>query len=106
MNIDFNVDPVFSSYVLALVVTGVIMMLLASVGRTSTGLRLFNGLVGAAFFGYGIYLAFFFTGAEYFIFFKAFILPAILIFKTVVSLFSKEQEEATPAPDAVVQPAE
>lgn len=83
MNIDFGQHPGFSTYVVLLMVSGVAMMLMASAGRAGRGVRLLNGLFGIGFFVYGLYLGFFFQGGSYLIFFKAFILPVVLAFKTV-----------------------
>ena len=49
-----------------------------------------------AFFGYGIYLAFIFTGGTYFILFKAFILPVVLIVNFFRSLKSRKTDVAAP----------
>lgn len=43
------------------------------------GRRVVNGLIGAAFLGYGIYLAVFFDRGEYRIFLWVFILPLTLL---------------------------
>ncbi len=83
MNIDFGQHALFSTYVLLLMGTGLAMMLLTSIGRAGRGLRLLNGLFGLGFFGYGFYLAFLFDGGSYIIFFKAFILPVVLVLRTV-----------------------
>lgn len=104
MNIDFDHHPGFSTYVVLLIGSGVAMMLMACIGRTSHGLRLLNGLFGAGFFGYGVYLGFMFQGGSYFIFFKAFILPAVLAFRTVQSAMThrgaSDRLPATAAPAA------
>lgn len=87
MNIDFSARPGFSAYVLLLMFSGVIMLGLSSpaIKRSTRGLRLLNGLFGAGFVIYGFYLAFIFNGGTYIIFFKAFILPVLLIVNTVRS---------------------
>src|SRR3954452_16795490 len=85
MNIDFDARPGFSIYVLLLMFSGVVMIVLASpaVKRSSTGVRVLNGIFGAGCFGYGFYLAFIFDGGTYLIFFKAFTLPVVLIVRTI-----------------------
>ena len=87
VNIDFQTDPGFSAYVVLLMVSGIAMLVMASptVKRSTTGLRALNALFGLGFLGYGFYLAFLFHGGGYFIFFKAFILPVLLILRTVRS---------------------
>ncbi|MGZ4437318.1 MAG: hypothetical protein ACXVW6_06740 [Nocardioidaceae bacterium] len=105
MNIDFNQDPLFSTYVVLLILSGVAMMLMAGLLRTGTGLRLLNGLFGLGFFGYGIYLGFIFAGGSYLIFFKAFILPVVLVFRTAQSVAARRAESERPAPAAPVAPA-
>ena len=47
------------------------------------GMRALNALFGVGFLGYGFYLAFLFHGGGYLIFFKAFILPVLMIFRTI-----------------------
>ncbi len=104
MNIDFGQHPGFSAYVLLLIGTGIAMMLMTSIGRAGRGLRLLNGLFGLGFFGYGFYLAFLFDGGSYVIFFKAFILPVVLVLRTVQSVVGKGRT-ATMQPAAAVPPA-
>jgi hypothetical protein len=45
----------------------------------SVGMRVLDGVIGLAFLGYGGYLALFFEGGEYRMFFYAFIVPIALI---------------------------
>ncbi|MGZ4486106.1 MAG: hypothetical protein ACXVW8_17430, partial [Nocardioidaceae bacterium] len=93
MNIDFSADPGFSAYVLPLMFSGIVMVVLASpvVKNSRPWLRLLNIAVGLGFFGYGFYLAFLFQGGTYFMFFKAFILPALLIFRTIQGAVMKRR---------------
>ena len=99
MNIDFGLDPLFSSYVLLLMGSGLAMLVLAGVARTGNGLRALNAVVGLGFLGYGFYLGFLFQGVSYLIFFKAFILPAVLAFKSVQAwVGSRRQVAPAPAP--------
>ena len=104
MNIDFSLDAAFSTYVVLLILSGAAMMVLAPVGRTSAGLRLANGLFGMGFLGYGLYLAFIFQGGSYIMFFQAFILPAVVIFRTVKSLISNRGKEEVQVAPASTQP--
>ena len=108
MNIDFSTQPGFSAYVLLLMATGIAMVVLASpaVRRSTMVLRVINTIVGLGFFGYGFYLTFFFDGGSYFIFFKAFILPALLILRTVQAARASRKQAAQPAAQqAVAAPA-
>ncbi len=85
MNLDFGAEPLFSWYVVLLCLSGIAMFVLSAIGRSgqSTGVRAFTALVGAAFLGYGVYLGFIFDGGSYLLIFKAFILPAILLFNFI-----------------------
>ncbi|MFC1444285.1 hypothetical protein ABUW04_39265 [Streptacidiphilus sp. N1-10] len=91
MNLDFSAQPLFSWYVVLLAVSGVAMVALAAARSGSTGMRVFNALVGVAFLGYAIYLAFIFEGGTYFIMFKAFILPVLLIANGIKSIAARRQ---------------
>jgi len=71
---------VFHIYQLFLIVSGVVMLVLAGIGsRRSPGLRIWNGILGAAFLIYGLYLLLFFKGGHYFLFFYVFILPVLMV---------------------------
>lgn len=99
MNLDFTGHPGFSWYVVLLLFTGVAMVVLSAINvrGQSTGWRIFNVVVGVGFFGYGVYLLLFLQpGQTYLIFFKAFILPVVLIFRWVRGAVS-----APPKPAAV-----
>ena len=106
MNIDFAAAPGFSTYVVLLIVSGVAMLLMAALAHTSGGLRLLNAVVGLAFFGYGLYLGFMFDGGGYLIFFKAFILPAVLVFRSIKSMVAgpRQVHTSTAAPAQPVEP--
>ncbi|MEV4616761.1 hypothetical protein AB0K43_29835 [Kitasatospora sp. NPDC049258] len=102
MNLDFTAEPLFSWYVVLLAVSGLAMVVLAIVAAgQSGGMRALNGLFGAAFLGYAVYLGFIFEGGEYRMFFQAFILPVLLIVKFVKGL----SERGTQAPAQPVHPA-
>ena len=100
MNIDFSASPGFSAYVVLLLISGVAMLVIAALnsGGQSAGWRIFNAVVGVAFLGYGVYLAFVFTGGTYLIVFKAFILPIVLIVNFFRSLRARNTDAAAPSP--------
>ncbi|MYU04035.1 hypothetical protein GTY81_09065 [Streptomyces sp. SID8366] len=81
MNLDFSAEPLFSWYVVLLFISGAAMLILGVVnaGGLSKGWRAFNVIAGLGFMGYGIYLGFIFQGGSYLIFFKAFILPVMVV---------------------------
>jgi hypothetical protein len=70
----------FHVYEVFLIISGIAMLVLASL-RTgqSTPRRIWSAVLGAAFLAYGLYLLLFFTGGHYFLFFYVFILPILLI---------------------------
>jgi hypothetical protein len=104
VNIDFSADPGFSSYVLLLMAAGIAMVVMASpaVRRSTMPLRILNTVVGLGFFGYGFYLAFLFDGGSYLMFFQAFILPVVLIFRTIQA--ARARTRTAPAADAPAAP--
>lgn len=70
----------FGFYVAMLFVSGIVVIVVALVAsELHPGRRVVNGLIGAAFLGYGIYLAVFFHSGEYRIFLWVFILPFVLL---------------------------
>jgi predicted lipid-binding transport protein (Tim44 family) len=95
VNIDFSAAPGFSAYVLLLIFSGVAMIVMASptVKHSTMGVRALNALFGVGFLGYGFYLAFMFHGGGYIIFFKAFILPVLMIFRTIRSARASRSQE-------------
>ena len=123
MNIDFSANPGFSAYVVLLMLSGIAMIIMASptVKHSTMGVRAMNALFGVGFLGYGFYLAFLFSGGGYLIFFKAFILPVLMIFRTIRSARAARSQEvpaqagapafaehtsALPPPPRSAQPAE
>jgi hypothetical protein len=99
MNIDFGADPTFSSYVLLLMLSGIVMVIMATPKVRSTPfLRLLNVVLGLGFFGYGFYLAFLFQGTSYFLFFQAFIVPIALVLRTVQGALAARRAAARIAP--------
>jgi TM2 domain-containing membrane protein YozV len=95
VNIDFSANPGFSAYVVLLMLSGVAMIIMASptVKHSTMGVRALNALFGVGFLGYGFYLAFIFSGGGYIIFFKAFILPALMIFRTIRGARAAQSQE-------------
>jgi hypothetical protein len=112
VNIDFSAAPGFSAYVLLLMASGIAMVVMASpaVRRSTLPLRILNTVLGLGFFGYGFYLAFLFDGGSYWMFLQAFILPVLLIFRTIqAARLSRRQAAARAAAapgDVTPAPAE
>ncbi|NDK25307.1 hypothetical protein FSY75_12745 [Streptomyces sp. TR1341] len=104
MNLDFSAEPLFSWYVVLLFISGAAMLILGvlNAGGLSKGWRAFNVIAGLGFMGYGIYLGFIFQGGTYIVFFKAFILPIMVIVNFFRSL---SRRKATPAPQPMGAPA-
>jgi len=108
VNLDFGAEPLFSWYVVLLAVSGIAMVAIGAInfGALSIGWRIFNAVAGVGFFGYAVYLGFIFEGGEYVLFFKAFILPVVMVINFVRSLAAKNAAGA-PQPAPVAQtPAE
>ncbi|MFC7863925.1 hypothetical protein [Streptomyces murinus] len=103
MNLDFGAEPLFSWYVVLLFISGAAMLILGVINASglSKGWRAFNVIAGLGFMGYGIYLGFIFQGGTYIVFFKAFILPVMVIVNFFRSL---SRRKATPAPQPVAAP--
>ncbi|MFJ1757847.1 hypothetical protein [Kitasatospora sp. NPDC088134] len=99
MNIDFSADPLFSWYVVLLLISGIAMVGIGAMNNSglSGGWRAFNAIAGVGFAGYAIYLGFIFEGGSYIIFFKAFILPVIMIVNFFRSLANRSKATTTPA---------
>lgn len=93
-NLDFSGHPGFSWYVVLLIISGVAMLGLAAAFPSRPLHRGLNGVFGLGFVGYGIYLAFIFSGGTYVIFFKAFILPVVLIASTIRARVGARQGRA------------
>jgi uncharacterized membrane protein len=71
---------VFYIYVLFLILSGIAMLVMASIktGQTTTR-RTWNAILGAGFTVYGLYLLLLFHSGHYVIFFYVFILPILMI---------------------------
>ena len=103
-NIDFTNHAGFSWYCLLLMFTGIAMLVIALVrGQTSVS-KILNVVFGAGFLIYGFYLTFLFHGGTYFVFFKAFILPALLIVNTIRSAARRRARQALPGQSQSPQP--
>ncbi|MBB5871310.1 putative lipid-binding transport protein (Tim44 family) [Allocatelliglobosispora scoriae] len=105
-NLDFDADPGFSAYVVLLVISGLIMLFLgiSGVGEQTKGERAVSAVVGLAFFGYGFYLALLFDGGTYWIVFKAFIVPAVLIFNVIRNAITRRKERKAGPVEAQANP--
>lgn len=70
----------FHLYTVVLILSGIAMLLMASVktGQTTTR-RIWNAAFGAGFTLYGLYLLVLFRGGHYLIFYYVFILPILMI---------------------------
>jgi hypothetical protein len=88
---------VFDIYVLFLILSGIAMLVMASVktGQTTTR-RAWNAVFGAGFTVYGLYLLLFFNGGHYLMFYYVFILPILMVvrFFRDRSAFQAGQEAA------------
>lgn len=88
----------FAAYTILLMASGVLLVVLgAAVGGQAALYRVLNIAIGLAFFGYGFYLAFLFQGGEYRIFLYAFVVPILLIVRTIQARRARARA-ATPAP--------
>ena len=89
----------FMTYVIALGVSGALLILVALVGFGSTvASRVISGLVGLAFAGYAIYLQFFLADdATFNMYYYAFIVPILVLIQVFRSRKQKKEEEAAPA---------
>jgi hypothetical protein len=99
-NLDFSNHTGFSWYVILLVISGIAMMGLAFVAAKPLT-RLLNLLFGVGFVVYGVYLGWVWQGGTYVIFFKAFILPVVLIYATLRTGIAKRKARGSaisPAP--------
>jgi hypothetical protein len=85
---------------LLLLVSGALLIVVgASLPGQTTSYRVVNVLVGVAFFGYGLYLEFLFTGGKYFVFYYVFAAPVLLVIRTF-----KARNAAKAAQAAQAQP--
>ena len=84
-------DGQLLGYTALLAVAGLLMLGLAATGfgRQTAGQRLLNGVLGAGFLGYAIYLFFIFDGGTVIILWYVFILPVLLIVQAVRRAFAR-----------------
>jgi hypothetical protein len=82
-NLDFTDQAGFSWYCLLLLFSGVALLALFLLPGLTRGGRVLNLLFGIGFLGYAIYLIFLFHGGTYVIFFKAFIVPVVLVINSL-----------------------
>ena len=96
-NIDFSNEPLFSSYVIMLILTGTGTFAFALTGlrNESVGKRVGAVALGLVMFGYGVYLAFIFEGGTYHVFWQVFLAPVVLI--SVVASSLSERKKAVVA---------
>lgn len=85
MNIDFSAHPGFSFYIILLAVSGALMVGMGTTALSGrrTGARILNTVLGVGFLGYAFYLAFIFHSGHYIVFFQVFIVPILMIARTI-----------------------
>jgi hypothetical protein len=93
----------FYAYAILMMVSGIAMIVIAAaVSTQGAGSRVFCGLFGAGYLGYGVYLLAFQRNGGYFVFFYALILPVLLIIRAVRAAAARSAERrilaATPKP--------
>jgi hypothetical protein len=95
-------ESTFMTYVIALGVSGALLLLVAIIGFGSTvASRVISALVGLAFAGYAIYLQFFMADdATFNMYYYAFIVPILVLIQVFRSRKQKKEAEATEAPAA------
>ncbi|MFF2267788.1 hypothetical protein ACFVSK_17515 [Cellulosimicrobium cellulans] len=97
-------DSVFLLYVGLLALAGIIQLVIAGIGFGASGAtRLLSGAFGLGFLGYAIYLAFFFAGGSFAMFWYAFVAPVAMIAQVVKN--RRERQATQPAPVATQPPA-
>jgi len=89
----------FDLYAVLLMVSGLLLIVAAFMlaGQRKGG-RILNGVIGLAFFGYGFYLEFLFTGGTYRIFFYAFVVPVLLLIQAFRARKEAQARTAQPVP--------
>jgi hypothetical protein len=101
-------DTLFNVYWIALIASGIIMLAIAGTGfgGLAPGGRAINGVFGLAFLGYGLYLGLFFDGGTYWMFFKAFIVPVLLVVNAIRNAVRRRQPTPPPPPAMQGYPAQ
>ena len=85
-------ELVFDTYTVLLMISGLLLIIVgAAVSGPSTGSRVLTVLAGVAFFGYGFYLEFLFTGGTYRIFFYAFVVPVLVTYRAIMAHRAKRE---------------
>jgi hypothetical protein len=105
-------DGTFLAYIVALVISGLAVIVVAALPLgTSAGMRILNVVLGLAMLGYAFYLFFILQGGTVHIFFYVFVLPILLIWRTVQGWRANraarraQQIPGVPTPPAPGQPA-
>jgi hypothetical protein len=78
-NLNFAHNAGFSWYCLLLMLSGILMVALGVMRARRPARRVVRVLLGVAYFGYGFYLTFIFTGGHYWLFFQAFLVPVLVV---------------------------
>jgi hypothetical protein len=93
-------DSTFLTYVGALAVSGLLLLIVAALPGQSIGARLLSVVIGLAMLGYAFYLFFIFDGGEVRIFFYVFAVPVLVIFNAIKGITArrKAKREAAVAP--------
>jgi len=91
-------ESTFMTYVIALGVSGALLLLIALIGFGSTvASRVVSAVVGLAFAGYAIYLQWIMADdATFNIYYYAFIVPVLVIIQVFRSRKQKKEEAETP----------
>lgn len=89
-------EGTFQAYVIALGVSGLLLLLTAAIGFGSTaGARVISAIIGLGFLGYAVYLEFFMPEDQTFsIFYYAFIVPIVVLINVFRSRKAKGQAPA------------
>jgi hypothetical protein len=103
--LDISAHPFIALYVLLLLISGVGLVVMSAMGAggQTVGWRIFGVVAGLAFFGYGVYLGFFFTGGTYIISLKAIVLPFVMLAGVIGKLRAGKAPDAA-APQMYVPP--
>jgi drug/metabolite transporter (DMT)-like permease len=95
-NLDFTHNAGFSWYCLLLLISGIALLVLGPLKGIPKNAKLVNVLCGAGFLAYGLYMTFLFQGTSYFVLFKLFVVPVLLIVNSIRAARTKP----SPAPVA------
>jgi hypothetical protein len=94
--IEYVSDRTFVTYLVAVAVSGVLMLLIAAVGfGASLTPRLFSGVLGLVFLGYGIWVAFIRSNHGVFVLYPVgFVLPILVIGLVLYSRVANREIDA------------